>query len=107
MKPQDRYLPVISQSDGSAFSGSRILKERFQRKSSSAKKMEKAVIAHMITPRNQNHQSPRCVSSGELTSATASARDGSGGEESCSLIKNGSVTNTMGPSVTGSSALFS
>ena len=44
------YLLAISQSDGSARSGSRIENDRLKRNSSSANKMETAVIAHIKAP---------------------------------------------------------
>ena len=61
---QTIYRRVISQSDGSALSACWIRKDKFQRNSLSANKIETAVIMQMDTPPSHRSQFPLCVSLG-------------------------------------------
>ena len=63
------YRDMISQSDGSALSAFLMLKDIFQRNSSSANRMEPAVAAQKSTPANHPSQMPLCVSSGPRMSS--------------------------------------
>ena len=66
---QDMYRVAISQSVGSALSAFLMLKDRFQRNSSSANRMEQTVTAQANMPRSHISQLPLCVSSGERMSS--------------------------------------
>lgn len=77
MAIQPKYRPVISKSVGSTSSGDSIRKDSQKRNSSSAYKMETALITHRRIPKTQGSQCPLWVSSGPMVKSKIVEREGS------------------------------